>query len=64
DLGHNIVKGRSALQIVLMVGAFVVVFFFKVSFLWVILVCGAAGFFYGKWREHIQGKDAVEGEVP
>jgi chromate transporter len=64
DLGHNIVKGRSALQIVLMIGAFVAVFFFKVNILWVILVCAAVGFAHGEWRAHMQGKGAVGGEVP
>lgn len=46
DLAANVLKTKNALWILLMVASFVALVWFKVSIVWLILICGAVGLVY------------------
>lgn len=43
NMGSNVIKGEKALPIILMAGAFVAAYFFKINVMYIILICGAVG---------------------
>ena len=43
DLGGNVLKEKDMVSAVVMVGAFIATFFFKINVLYIILVCGCIG---------------------
>ncbi len=43
NMGGNVIKGKKALPIILMTGAFVAAYFFKINVMYIILICGAVG---------------------
>lgn len=46
DLAANVLKTKNVLWILLMVASFVALVWFKVSIVWLILICGAVGLIY------------------
>ncbi len=51
QLAAAVLKKKNPLSIPLMVGVFVLVFFFKVNLLWVMLACGLTGLLFGLRRK-------------
>lgn len=60
DMGKSV--GKGLLSIGLMIGVFIAVYFFKVSILWVILLCGLIGYGTGSIQEKNRAKLGNGGE--
>ena len=57
-MGTNIVKGRKALSIIMMLSAFLAAFVFDINVIYIILVCGVIGAIEVIYREKI-GKGVI-----
>lgn len=57
SMGGDVIKGKKVLPIVIMGGAFIATYFFKVNVMYVVLVCGAIGggmaFYKEKFRKEL-----------
>ncbi len=61
DMGRSVLAGRNWLSGLILAGVFVAVYFYKVNVFWVILLCGAVGFFAGRGRRpKTGGKEEAE----
>lgn len=65
DMGGTILKRKNVLSVLLMIGVFVAVYFFKVNIIWVILCCGLIGLLSGiissrrkRQRHNMEGGDS------
>lgn len=50
DMGGAVLKNKSLISALLMLGVFAAVYFFKVNIIWVILFCGVTGLLSGIYR--------------
>jgi chromate transporter len=59
NMGGNIIKGKQAISILMMAGAFIVAFFFDINVIYIILICGVIGAFTVISREK-KGKGVIK----
>ena len=43
NLGNTVVKEKQAISVIIMIGAFIATYFFKVNVMYIIIVCGSVG---------------------
>ena len=55
DMAKKIVVSKKLLDVLLMLGVFAAVFFFKINILWCILACGLIGYISGTLKAKQQG---------
>jgi len=55
DMAKKVIVTKKLLDVLLMLGVFAAVFFFKINILWCILACGLIGYVNGTWKAKQQG---------
>jgi chromate transporter len=50
NLGNTVVKEKQAISVIIMIGAFIATYFFKVNVIYIIVLCGVIGAVYAYIR--------------